>query len=189
VSEYEYVFMPDDDLECDADSINVFFDLCRAFNLVLAQPSLTIDSFVSHAITLHNPDCIIRTTNYVEIMAPCFHHSALERCMPTFGENLSGWGLCILWPHLLADCPTQIGIVDAVQFKHTRPVYGPNYDHLRTSGVEPVEELEALLRKYSLNRPILKNTAVVDLQGCRHELRDYPDCPAKWLTVPFGKII
>lgn len=188
-SEYEYVFVPDDDLELNGDDINKLFALSRHFNLALAQPSLTLDSFVSHAITLHNPTAIVRFTNYVENMAPCFHRAALEICVPTFDLNLSGWGLCEVWQHLLSEQHGEIGIVDAVQMRHTRPQFGPNYEHLKARRMSPGHELLDVLRKFGLKRPVLRNVRVVDTRGHEHRIGDMATCPEEWMTVPWGSLV
>jgi hypothetical protein len=189
LSQYEYIFMPDDDLDCTCDDINRLFDLCRRFDLILAQPSLSVDSYVSHAITIHNPSSLIRFTNWVEIMAPLFHRSALNICQQTFCENLSGWGLCTLWPHLISQLPGRIGIVDGVQVKHTRPIYGPNYDHLKQKMITPEEEMLMLLKRHSLKRPLLQNLGVVDVFGREYKIENLSEHSDEWLTMPWGNIL
>ena len=74
----------------------------------------------------------------------------LERCLPTFTENLSGWGLDLLWPRMLPARPRVIAILDDVVMTHTRPVGGPGHDRLRAAGVTPQEESEALMAKHGI---------------------------------------
>ncbi|HKW17044.1 MAG TPA: DUF707 domain-containing protein [Terriglobales bacterium] len=150
IARYEYIFFPDDDLLFGQDSISTMFNLVKKYEFLLCQPSLSIDSFVSHSITLHHPAFICRYTNFVEIMAPCFSRSSLKICLSSFDENVSGWGLDSLWPELLRRRPGRIGILDAIQIKHTRPVGGPNYVHSCMAGTTPSLELARLLHKYDL---------------------------------------
>jgi len=114
---YDYVWLPDDDLACDQNTINKFFNICRDYNLELSQPALSSDSHLGHAITLRNHSFQLRFTNFVEIMAPCFSADFLCRCTPSFGENLSGWGLDYLWPSWVTDA-SRIAIIDATSIRH-----------------------------------------------------------------------
>jgi hypothetical protein len=93
-------------------------------------------------------------TNYVELMAPCFARPVLERCLPTFTENLSGWGLDLLWPRLLPPKPRTCAILDDVAMTHTRPVGGPTYDRLRAAGLTPHDEAHAVMVKYGIPEDI-----------------------------------
>lgn len=148
---YEYVFFPDDDLRFDVTHLSSLFCLARQYSLWLCQPSLSLGSFVSHSITLHHPAFRCRYSNFVEIMAPCFYSLALRACVDTFDENLSGWGLDSLWPQIVAGVGGHVGIVDAVQMTHTRPVGGPNYVHFQGSVMQPMDELAQLIHKYGLS--------------------------------------
>jgi hypothetical protein len=80
---------------------------------------LTLDSIAGHIVTLTNRSFKLRFTNFVEIMAPCFSRNFLKRCAPSFGANLSGWGLDYLWP-TWAESPSKVAIIDSVAVRHTR---------------------------------------------------------------------
>jgi Protein of unknown function (DUF707) len=149
VSQYDYVWLPDDDLAATTAEINRLFGQCRIFGLALAQPSLTSDSFVSHRITMHDDQYLVRFTNFVEIMAPCFTRKMLSCVRDTFAENRSGWGLDYLWPYL-ADDSDLVGIIDSVQVRHTRPVGGPNDEALRRMNQSPFDDLRTLLESWSI---------------------------------------
>jgi hypothetical protein len=147
---YEYVWLPDDDLAAEQSAIDGLFEIMARLDLALAQPALSWTSFYSFFVTIRNPSFRVRLTDFVEIMAPCFHRPFLETCVPTFTENLSGWGLDWLWPRLLPAKPRRCAIVDDVQVTHTRPVGGPTYEKLREAGVTPRAEFEALKRKLGI---------------------------------------
>ncbi len=87
-----------------------------------------------------------RPTTFVEIMAPLFSKNALAKCLPTFGENHFGWGLDFVWPKLLDY--QNIGIIDEVSAKHTRPFQ--SYDWRSPEGLTPAQEMPDLLAKYGL---------------------------------------
>ena len=151
---YDYVWLPDDDLATDQASITRLFACMRRYALDLAQPALSWQSFYSHDVTVRHPSFALRRTDFVEIMAPCFARAVLEACLPTFVENLCGWGLDRLWPGLRPDEPPRCGIVDAVEITHTRAVGGPGYEPLRAAGLTPQMEYEALLRRHHLPREL-----------------------------------
>ena len=156
VSDYDYIWLPDDDLLATKADINRFFDLVRSYKLEAAQPSLTWDSYYSHISTLRNNMTRIRFTNYVEVMAPCLSSEMLRKSSPHFSSNLSGWGLDYFWSSLADDPLNHIAIIDEVTVRHTRPVGGPNYKLLRATGVSPWDELRAFCRAHGLDEePIL----------------------------------
>jgi hypothetical protein len=164
VHAYERVWLPDDDLRTTKFDINLFFKIFETCRLALAQPALTSDSHLGHLITLRNRSFNIRFTNFVEIMAPCFDRATLKQLLPSFKENLSGWGLDFYWPTQIAD-PTRIGIVDAVTVCHTRPVGGPNYQHLAAGGTTAEREMWSLFDKYGITPASTTIRGAIDKKG------------------------
>jgi tetratricopeptide (TPR) repeat protein len=148
---YEYVFFPDDDLAADVETFNRIFLLADHFGLHYAQPALTHDSFMGvWGITMENRSFLLRYTNFVEVMAPVFSRAYLQVCAPSFIENISGYGLDLLWSSWVPS-PWQMGILDACPVKHTRPFrVGKLYETLREMGSNPDQELVDLIRKWRL---------------------------------------
>jgi hypothetical protein len=148
---YDYIWLPDDDVAIAQQDVSELFRQTAALDLALTQPALSWDSYWSHRVTLRHPSFRLRLTNYVEVMAPCFERSFLERCLPTFVESMSGWGLDILWPRLLPARPRRCAVIDDVQMTHTRPVgAGRHYDRLRMAGVSAQQELDAVLQRHGI---------------------------------------
>lgn len=146
--QYDAVCFIADDIDTNASTISNMFDLFSAYDLWLAQPALTKDSYFSHWITLENSSYILRYTNFVEIMVPIFSPYALKVCWETFRKVESGWGLDFLWPYLLDRPKNKIAVLDSTPVKHTRPIKAGNlYKNLNTS---PNEELEKILKDYQL---------------------------------------
>ena len=148
---YDYVFFPDDDLAADLETINLIFVLCQHFKLDYAQPALTHDSHMAGwGITMENRSFLLRYTTFVEVMAPVFSRSFLELCIPTFTENVSGYGLDILWSSWVTS-PWKIAILDACPMKHTRPPFqGQLYKTIKEMGASPEGELIALIKRWHL---------------------------------------
>src|SRR5262245_57812985 len=183
IANYDYIWLPDDDLLCDTQTINRLFELCRLFGLVLAQPSLTLDSFVNHSITIHNPHYLFRCTNFVEIMAPCFERQALETCLDTFDESVFAWGLDLLWLSRLDSQADLIGIVDGAQVRHSRPTGGPidGNDEERS----PVDEMRQLLRKHRLEETPPVTLGAINLEGRRLQASEFAREIDWWFTEPW----
>lgn len=119
--DYEYIWLPDDDLDLRGSDINRIFYLSRRHGLDLAQPAIAKvpGSFQSHAICTQQPTGGVRLTNFVEGMCPVFSRRALRICHGTLKETW--YGADILWPALLGRPSTRIGIMDEIAVVHTRP--------------------------------------------------------------------
>src|SRR6202167_4415659 len=70
LSKYDYFWLPDDDIDTNTDTINRLFSRTERYNLELAQPSLTTDSYFSNLLTVRCRWFLVRYTSFVEIMAP-----------------------------------------------------------------------------------------------------------------------
>lgn len=138
ISQYKYVWLPDDDLLCVPEDVSRMFSICDDLQLELAQPALTRDSYFTHVVTLQHSEFQLRFTNFVEVMAPIFSADMLAKVFPTLKNQISGYGLDGLWPRL-----TELGkvaIIDDTPVKHTRPVGGPNYAFSKKAGLAPAHE-------------------------------------------------
>lgn len=157
---YERIAFCDDDLMLRWSDVNRLFAVHREFDLLLAQPSLTRDSHIAHAITAHQPFWRLRYTSFVESMFPVWRRDALLACMPTFGQAAFGHGVDNIWPKLLGEPQNRLAVIDEVQVKHTRPT-GTHYDVDKT-----IQEGLALQQRY--NAP----SRVLEYGGVRREGRD-----------------
>lgn len=145
--DYDYIWLPDDDLSTNSENINKFFDIINYESFDLAQPALTHNSYYSHALLLQVKGLIYRETNFVEVMAPCFSQKAFQQCWQAFSENKSGWGLDVFWPTLLQN--SKIGVIDQTPVFHTRPVGVAGHGMGSEAGT-PMHEYDQLMRKYKL---------------------------------------
>jgi len=120
--DYDYVWLPDDDIQADQAAINRMFDVARAVGLDLFAPALDEESYYAHFITMRNPSFYGRWVGFVEIMVPGFSRSVLEKLLFTLelGETGWGWGLDSVWPKLLDYA--NVAVIDGVTVRHTRPV-------------------------------------------------------------------
>jgi hypothetical protein len=119
---YDRIWMPDDDLAADGDTITRLFATAEALGLDLFAPALDERSAFAHYSTMRNACFHARMVGFVEIMAPGFSRAALEELLPTLDESETGWGwgLDSVWPKLLGY--RRVGVVDGTPVLHTRPV-------------------------------------------------------------------
>jgi hypothetical protein len=68
--DYDYIWLPDDDIAADAATIAALFERCREFDAAIAQPALTEDSYWALAVTKRNHGFVARATTFVEVMVP-----------------------------------------------------------------------------------------------------------------------
>jgi len=156
---YEGVLFLDDDIEILFNP-DAFFAICDEYSLDLAQPALTPDCIDAMGLTREHPGLKLRTTNWVEVMAPFFRRAFLKEMLHSFDLSISGWGLDLYWGHHLADRWTA-GIVDELLMRHTQVSNhetGAFYSYLRSIGVDPYEEMKSILTMIDTNpyiaRPI-----------------------------------
>ncbi|MDB5895455.1 MAG: hypothetical protein JWQ88_2986 [Rhodoferax sp.] len=147
---YRYVLMLDDDLRFEPGAVSRFFEVCAQHQLFLSQPAIAWGSHANHLVNIFNPLCLVRQTNFVEVMAPCFSDWALRELLPTFRLTRCTWGIDYAWSALLLG-QGLITVVDQITMAHTKPMDrsgGPFYEMLRRQGIEPEEELREVHRRY-----------------------------------------
>ena len=122
---YEYFFLLDDDIVISTEDVNRLFSMMREYQLKIAQPFLVM-SYYTYKHTAFHPFYILRYTNFVEMMMPCFSRDALKAVLPTFEQKIRWCGIEMHWPVLVGSNHKDMAIVDAVSAKHTRPVQSWN---------------------------------------------------------------
>ena len=122
---YEYFFLLDDDIVISTEDVNRLFSMMREYQLKIAQPSLVM-SYYTYKHTAFHPFYILRYTNFVEMMMPCFSRDALKAVLPTFEQKIRWCGIEMHWPVLVGSNHKDMAIVDAVSAKHTRRVQSWN---------------------------------------------------------------
>ena len=120
LSKYDSIWVTDDDIIMDTKSINQMFYLFSKYKLWLAQPSFSEGSRISWDITLRNPDCILRFTNFVECGTPIFSREIFPQLKKTFKDARTGFGVDLIWPTLLGSPKKKIAIIDAVTCLHPK---------------------------------------------------------------------
>lgn len=139
--QYEAVWVADDDIIMDTNSINKMFALFSRYDLWLAQPSFSSGSRISWDITANNPECILRFTNFVENGVTVYSRNVLPKLKNTFKDARTGFGVDLVWPKLLGYPKNKIAIIDAISCSHPKGNHSsldevvPRSQHL-TQGIE-----------------------------------------------------
>ena len=120
--DYTYIWLPDDDIDTRAETLNEMFGQARAHDLAVCQPSLSLDSYYSHLMFLQCAGFKLRYTNYIEIMVPCLSLPLFEQVLPLFQDTMSGYGLDYLWCRLPGAGPKKAAVLDEISVHHTRPI-------------------------------------------------------------------
>ena len=163
--EYEYIWLPDDDIAAHPSDVCKLFSLMNKYNLQIAQPSIM--GYYGANITLHQKGSKIRFTNWVEIMCPCFSSSALKICKSCFKENNCGWALENIWNHLLGHPKDKIAIIDDIIVIHTRPVLtGDTYKGKQSPLNWAISEMKKVHEKWDIqNKKIEDNKYGKTIEG------------------------
>ncbi|MDR6100987.1 hypothetical protein QE369_001165 [Agrobacterium larrymoorei] len=152
LDEYEYVWLPDDDIETEGPVVDEMFLMMKRHSLKVGQPSLTLDSYFTHFIFIQCPGLQIRKTNFIEIMVPCLSCDVLRAISPNFKNTLSGFGLDYIWCRIPESGQRNAAIIDAVAVKHTRPVGQVLMKKMKTIGIDPKQEEADLAWSYGVDR-------------------------------------
>ncbi|WP_138734991.1 hypothetical protein [Modestobacter excelsi] len=120
--DYDNIWLPDDDILTNQDTISAMFEAAAALQFKLFTPSLQENSHYGHYIIMRNRNFFARRVSFVEIMVPGFSRPVLEQLLHTLDLSTFGWGWGLepVWAKLLDY--EDLGILDAVPVLHTRPV-------------------------------------------------------------------
>lgn len=156
IEKYKYFFFPDDDIRMDTENISGLFRIMEKYELQIAQPALS-DSYYTYEHTMRDKFCILRYTNFVEMMLPCFSREALRKVLLSFNGTESGWGVDFHWPKLIDFSGREMAVIDSLHAIHTRPVQSGNWKNQN--------ELNIYTQKHNLSQEIMETGVVLaDLQ-------------------------
>jgi len=96
-SNYDYIFILDDDIKISSEDINKMFDIAKEKNLSICQPSFSKNSKISHNITKNISDVRLTYTNFVEVNCPLFNKQSIVNLMDVYDDSLIGWGVDYLY--------------------------------------------------------------------------------------------
>jgi hypothetical protein len=148
LSNYDYVWLPDDDIAADAATIDRLFAIMAEFDLLIAQPALSWDSYFAFPATLRFPGFRLRYSSTVEPMVPCFAAPYLRRVLPLFDGLRFAWGIDFIWTRLMPEPRNRAAIIDEAVVRHTRR-FGTG--SLYQSDIRPAAERRTLQKRFGID--------------------------------------
>ena len=150
MADYDAVWLCDDDLEADTETIADMFDIFHESGLWLAQGAQSVSSVVSFEHLRCRPGLLLRHVGFVEEQMPIFSKECLRRLKHTMRLTKSGWGLGIAWTSTLGHPEDKMGVIDAAPIGHHRPLKaGEMYTQvLPAMGLTARQELDAMRSRY-----------------------------------------
>lgn len=119
-SSYDYIIFVDDDIVVPTGFLDAFLDLQAEFDLALAQPARTRNSYADRKFCRQRRDIRGRQTRFVEI-GPLFsvRRDFAPAILPFDESSGMGWGYDFVWPVLAQRANLKIGIIDATPVDHS----------------------------------------------------------------------
>ena len=145
---YRFYAFIDEDIDVSVEVLNNLFKTGELFGLTVFQGALTPRSHYSHEFSRVVPNSYLRSSTFVEIMAPFFSHDALEKCAATFTMSELGWGLEYLWNDILRS--EGMAIVDKFPMTHIRPVQSNRWKNQRGESAE--QECARMLAEWNARK-------------------------------------
>lgn len=162
LDEYDYIWLPDDDIQTSPEDMGRLFGAMHENDLWLAQSALSDDSQIYWPITLHCPELTLRWTTFIELMAPCFSSRFLKTVLPLFEGRRTGYGLDHFWAYW-TDIPSRrCAIVDASKMTHPRREQASG---LYRTSEDVQQELKDFLEQYNKQVPQQLITGAIDADG------------------------
>lgn len=173
LTEYDYFWFPDDDIETDGDTAASFLQLCADNKFELAQPALTPDSYFAYRETIQNPQFQFRKTNFVELMMPLMRRDFLIKVLPLLEDKHAALGVDWIW-QTLAEAPRRnVAIIDRYPMRHGRPRNTNLKARMTSQGVDLLAERAETFARYNI-KPLQPVTFSARLRNGRdivHPLR------------------
>ncbi len=117
---YDFVLLVDDDIILPHRFVDAFLRLQQTFDLALAQPARTPNSYIDHPIVMQHPGVLGRRTLFVEIgPVVSFARPAYPHLFPFDTLSPMGWGYSNVWARRFEQVGLKMGIVDAVPVDHS----------------------------------------------------------------------
>ncbi len=116
---YAFVLVCDDDIVLPDRFVDHYLDFVTRYDLALAQPARTHDSYIEHWLVEQLDGLVARRTRFVEI-GPLFSmRRDVVRLLAPFSETSPmGWGYDFAWPLVIEQAGLRMGIVDATPVSH-----------------------------------------------------------------------
>jgi hypothetical protein len=179
--EYRYVGILDDDQEITTSAINQLLKEAASLDADLFQPSITHDSYHSHACFLQQPHRTAECVSWVEIMSPFLRKQLFESGLHYYRENISSYGIDLyLFPYLQKKLGmSNTYLIHKVALKHNKRVTDGSKRF--SNGLDARQEGELLRKK------ILEQIEAEKIDFTAEELKQiYGMGTIRWQTLKYN---
>lgn len=160
-NEYDYFWLPDDDVWINSSSLNSFFQFSIQRDLLISQPSV-VGFGARNQLKKHKVVLDLAYTDCIEGMAPFFKSNVLATCLETFSQSQTGWGIDHIWAALIGYPTNKIAVVHKFYMVHTkRP--GSRYGRFGRTGEEDKENIFQIYRELMAEHQITSTPRAFDV--------------------------
>jgi FkbM family methyltransferase len=127
LSNYEYIWITDDDMIFHRGDVRRMFELASTYDLWVSQPAFSGEGRISHEVTRwQGLNSGIRLVNFVEVTCPIFRVDKLVHFLNAYDGHLVGWGIDWWYGSLLgANQVRKFGVLEEIvvinPHDHQRP--------------------------------------------------------------------
>jgi hypothetical protein len=156
IQNYDYYWIPNDDVTIYADDINLLFCYMKEYQLTIASPSLLKDeSNINSAGISYCHGVGVRYVPATESICDCYESQFLETVLKYFGINKSAWGIALLISKIANDENRKIAIFDYILTKHNgvqnEIKQGTMMEYLIKNNINADKEYKDLIERYNLH--------------------------------------
>lgn len=148
---YEYIFMPDDDLILSRYDVENFILFCHKKNYYMAQPSLFKGNALHTKLIIINDGSDTRKTDFIEIQMPLMKIELFKKfmgfCLYTYW-NQCGWGYDNIWSES-SFCDQPKYVVNSISAIHTRPM-AINMGFYKEFNIDPDKTCVQTINSYNI---------------------------------------
>lgn len=130
LDQYDYLVIADDDIKVQAGFLDAYLAEVERYDLALAQPARTWNSYIDHHFVGQLLGVRARRTRFVEI-GPLFtiRRDAYPALLPFDERTPMGWGYDFAWPCVMERLRKRMGIVDVTAVDHSLRKPASGYSH------------------------------------------------------------
>lgn len=151
--DYDFILICDDDILLPESFVEHLLDRQQHYDLALAQPARTHDSYIDHPIVEQVDGLDARQTRFVEIgPVVSLRRDAALHILPFDESSGMGWGVDFVWPVIMEQANLKMGIIDSVPVAHKLRPPVENYTH---------SEAESQMIAYLSDKPHLSREAAM----------------------------
>lgn len=145
--DYTYIGLLDDDQAISVSSLNRLLDIATENNLDVFQPSVSADSYFSHAMFVQKNGHLPEPVYWVEIMSPFLRKEIFESGEEFYRSNISSYGVDrYLFPYLQKKLNrSNAALIHEVSIRHLKPVTDGNKKF--SNGLDARQEGELIRKK------------------------------------------